>query len=131
MVRVGPNEVHFKSLTALNKTYGAGSGLDRTDFYRMLDVYDWPPWPARLIRYSTQNRFTDADMKRHGERKEMLANAYLKSFILQGTTAEQLAEGVKHYLDLLKRLDEKPDDSLRLSINPLWTASSTFSMARS
>src|SRR3978361_1104922 len=39
VVRIGPNEVHFNSLTALRKIYGAGSGFERTSFYRMFDVY--------------------------------------------------------------------------------------------
>src|SRR5208282_4172798 len=39
VVRVGPSEVSFASLSVLRQIYGAGSGFERTDFYRMFDVY--------------------------------------------------------------------------------------------
>lgn len=39
VVRVGPSEISFASLSALRQIYGAGSGFERTDFYRMFDVY--------------------------------------------------------------------------------------------
>ena len=39
VVRIGPNEVHFNSLTALRTIFGPGSGFERTDFYRMFDAY--------------------------------------------------------------------------------------------
>ena len=38
-VRIGPNEVSFSSLSALRTIYGAGSGFERTFFYRMFDAY--------------------------------------------------------------------------------------------
>ncbi|KAG9715090.1 hypothetical protein KCU73_g16031, partial [Aureobasidium melanogenum] len=38
IVRIGPNEVHCNSLNALRTIYGAGSGFERTWFYRMFDV---------------------------------------------------------------------------------------------
>lgn len=37
VVRVGPNQVSFNSLSALRTIYGAGSGFERTSFYRMFD----------------------------------------------------------------------------------------------
>ena len=39
VVRIGPNEIHFNSLSALQRIYGAGSGFERTRFYNMFDVY--------------------------------------------------------------------------------------------
>lgn len=45
--------MHFNSLASLEKMYGAGSGFERTSFYRMLDAYE------------RQNLFTFADTKRH------------------------------------------------------------------
>ena len=39
VVRIGPNEVHFNSLSALRTIYGAGSGFERTEFYRMFYKY--------------------------------------------------------------------------------------------
>src|SRR3979409_1031637 len=43
VVRVGPNEVSFNSLTALRQIYGAGSAFGRPgSFYRAFDVYGKP-----------------------------------------------------------------------------------------
>ncbi|KAF7557142.1 hypothetical protein G7Z17_g918 [Cylindrodendrum hubeiense] len=90
-VRIGPNEVSFSSLSALRTIYGAGSGFERTTFYRMFDVY------------GRQNLFTFASTKQHAERKKALANAYSKSVILSpNAIAKPLIEkNVKEYLELL------------------------------
>lgn len=69
-VRITPNEISFSSLSALRTIYGAGSGFERTDFYRMFDVY------------GRQNLFTFGPSKLHGDRKKILAHAYSKSNIL-------------------------------------------------
>ncbi|RMY82732.1 hypothetical protein D0864_07990 [Hortaea werneckii] len=98
-VRIGPNDVHFNSLASLKKIYGAGSGFERTSFYRMFDAY------------GRQNLFTFADTKRHGDRKKLLANAYSKSSIVHGTTARHLDRLVRDYLDLLRTLDGRPNDA--------------------
>ncbi|KAJ6008670.1 hypothetical protein N7522_003686 [Penicillium canescens] len=92
-VRIGPNEVSFSSLSALRTIYGAGSGFERTEFYRMFDVY------------GRQNLFTFAGTKQHAERKKLLAHAYSKSIILSpNAIAKPLIEkNVKSYLDLLER----------------------------
>ena len=93
VVRVGPNEVSFASLTALRTIYGAGSGFERTSFYRMFDAY------------GRQNLFTFAEVKKHAERKKLLANAYSKSAMLSpNAIAKPLIEkNVQLYLDLLDR----------------------------
>ncbi|KAH6887004.1 putative benzoate 4-monooxygenase cytochrome P450 [Thelonectria olida] len=90
-VRIGPNEVSFSSLSALRAIYGAGSGFERTEFYRMFDVY------------GRQNLFTFAGVKPHAERKKLLAHAYSKSVILSpNAIAKPLIErNVKEYLELL------------------------------
>ncbi|KAK5126595.1 hypothetical protein LTR85_009529 [Meristemomyces frigidus] len=98
VVRIGPNEVHFNSLTALRKIYGAGSGFERTSFYRMFDVY------------GRQNLFTFHTVAQHGERKKLLANAYSKSAVLHGATAKDLSEDVHQYMGLLKKLDGREND---------------------
>ncbi|KAJ5718425.1 benzoate 4-monooxygenase cytochrome P450, partial [Penicillium malachiteum] len=92
-VRIGPNEVSFSSLTALRTIYGAGSGFERTYFYRMFDVY------------GRQNLFTFAEVKKHAERKKLLAHAYSKSAILSpNAIAKPLIErNVQAYLELLDR----------------------------
>ncbi|WQF84157.1 Putative cytochrome P450 [Colletotrichum destructivum] len=92
-VRISPNEVSFSSLSALRTIYGAGSGFERTNFYRMFDVY------------GRQNLFTFAEGKKHGERKKLLAHAYSKSVVLSLTgIAKPLVEkNVKSFLDLLEQ----------------------------
>ncbi|KAJ5785306.1 benzoate 4-monooxygenase cytochrome P450 [Penicillium pulvis] len=92
-VRVGPNEVSFSSLSALKTIYGAGSGFERTDFYRMFDVF------------GCQNLFTFAEVNKHAERKKLLAHAYSKSVILspQAIAKPLIEKNVKSYLDLLDR----------------------------
>ena len=53
IVRIGPDEVHCNSLNALRTIYGAGSGFERTWFYRMFDAY------------GKQNLFTFSSVKEH------------------------------------------------------------------
>jgi hypothetical protein len=72
-VRVAPNEVSFSSLTALKQIYGAGSGFDRTTFYRLFDVYGRP------------NLFSFGPVKDHAQRKKMLHHEYSKTQILVST----------------------------------------------
>ena len=91
VVRVGPNEVVFNSLTALRTIYGAGSGYERTSFYSMFEAY------------GRKNMFTYASGKAHGERKKMLANAYAKSALMKGQNAEMIMNKVSKYLELLER----------------------------
>ncbi|KAL2833022.1 cytochrome P450 [Aspergillus cavernicola] len=92
-VRIGPNEVSFSSLSALKTIYGAGSGFERTGFYRMFDVY------------GRQNLFTFAGVKKHAERKKLLAHAYSKSAILSpnGIAKPLIEKNVNNYLELLDR----------------------------
>ncbi|KAF2642621.1 cytochrome P450 [Massarina eburnea CBS 473.64] len=91
-VRISPNEISFSSLSALRTIYGAGSGFERTEFYRMFDVY------------GRQNLFTFAEVKKHAERKKLIAHAYSKSAILSPTAiARPLVEkNVQSFLNLLK-----------------------------
>lgn len=91
VVRVGPDEVSFNSTSALRVIYGAGSGFERTDFYKMFDVAGCP------------NLFSFASGKAHGDRKRILAHAYAKSGILKGDTAALIEKKVQQYLELLER----------------------------
>ncbi|KAH7120327.1 putative benzoate 4-monooxygenase cytochrome P450 [Dactylonectria estremocensis] len=92
-VRIGPNEVSFSSLSALRTIYGAGSGFERTTFYRMFDVY------------GRQNLFTFASTKQHADRKKALAHAYSKSVILSPNAISKplIEKNVKSYLELLDK----------------------------
>ncbi|KAG9907931.1 putative P450 monooxygenase, partial [Aureobasidium melanogenum] len=98
IVRIGPNEIHCNSLNALRTIYGAGSGFERTWFYRMFDVY------------GKQNLFTFESGKDHSERKKLVANAYSKSLMLKGPAARMVQEKVTQYLTLLKAQGEQPQE---------------------
>ena len=92
-VRISPNEISFSSLSALRTIYGAGSGFERTDFYRMFDVY------------GRQNLFTFGSARQHGNRKKILAHAYSKSNILasSGLAKSLIEANAKDFLQLLER----------------------------
>ncbi|KAA6411096.1 MAG: benzoate 4-monooxygenase cytochrome P450 [Lasallia pustulata] len=89
-VRVSPNEVSFNSLAALRTIYGAGSRFERTEFYRMFDVY------------GRQNLFTFSSSTKHAARKKLLTNAYSKSRILKHPTATAVQDKTRQYLQLLE-----------------------------
>lgn len=91
VVRVGPNEVAFNSLSALRTIYGAGSGSERTPFYDMFDAY------------GKKNLFTFYSAKDHGDRKKLLAHAYSKSLMLNGAMATMVEDKVQQYLQMLEQ----------------------------
>lgn len=97
VVRVGPNEVTFNSLSALRAIYGAGSGFERTNFYHMFSAY------------GRQNMFSLSSVKQHGERKKLFAHAYAKSTMLRGQTACMIETKVRKFMELLER--ERDDSS--------------------
>ncbi|ERS98798.1 benzoate 4-monooxygenase cytochrome P450 [Sporothrix schenckii 1099-18] len=90
VVRVGPNEVSFSSLAAMRTIYGAGSGFERTSFYRMFEVY------------GRKNMFTMGPARDHASRKKMVANAYAKSTMLKGAIAALVETKAQHYVDLIE-----------------------------
>ncbi|KAF2094960.1 cytochrome P450 [Rhizodiscina lignyota] len=90
VVRIGPREVSFNSLSALRKIYGAGSGFERTDFYRMFDVY------------GKENMFTFGPVQQHAERKKMLSHAYSKSSMIKGEQAAMIQDKARQYMQLLE-----------------------------
>lgn len=101
VVRIGPNEVHFNSVTALRTIYGAGSGFERTGFYRMFDAY------------GKQNMFSFGPGWQHGERKKLIANAYAKGNIVRGRVAEEIERKVGDYLRLIERSGKAGDEVFR------------------
>jgi hypothetical protein len=90
VVRIGPSEISFNTLTALRTIYGPGSGYGRTNFYRMFDVY------------GKQNLFTYHSAKQHSERKKLLSHAYSKSVILKEPVTGMLEAKVRDYLALIE-----------------------------
>lgn len=90
VVRVGPSELSFSSLSAVRIIYGAGSGFERTSFYGMFDVYGRP------------NLFTFAGVDDHSRRKKMLHHAYSKSAILNSTkTSDAIQTRVQQALKMI------------------------------
>lgn len=90
IVRIGPNEVHFNSITALRTIYGAGSGFERTAFYSMFNVY------------GKRNLFTFPTVADHARRKRLLAHAYSKSAILKNHPATIVQDKIRDFLHLLE-----------------------------
>ncbi|KIW84281.1 hypothetical protein Z517_03531 [Fonsecaea pedrosoi CBS 271.37] len=91
VVRIGPNEVSFNSLSALRTIYGAGSGFERTSFYQMFDVYGRP------------NLFTFASGKQHRERKKLISHIYANQSVLGFDAAQLVKRKVTGFLTLLER----------------------------
>jgi hypothetical protein len=98
VVRVGPEEVAFNSVSALRTIYGAGSGFERTSFYSMFDVY------------GKKNLFTFHSSKDHADRKKLLAHAYSKSTMLKPPISNLIQAKVKGYLDLIDRGSDSPNE---------------------
>jgi len=94
VVRIGPSEISFASLSALRQIYGAGSGFERTEFYRIFDVY------------GRQNLFTFGSSEEHGRRKKMLHHVYSKSVILNSETASSIQSRVQQFLELVDKEEE-------------------------
>lgn len=90
VVRIGPNEVSFNSLSALRTIYGAGSGFERPAFYRMFDIY------------GRQHLFTFHISAEHAKRKKLLNQSYSKSTILRGSVAASIESKVLQFLHLIK-----------------------------
>ncbi|CAI7653153.1 unnamed protein product [Penicillium pancosmium] len=97
VVRIGPNEVAFNSLSALRTIYGAGSGFERTSFYSMFDVY------------TRKNLFTFASVREHSQRKRLLAHAYSKSAITKRSST-MIEEKVLDYLNLIEKDPESAEE---------------------
>ncbi|KAK8017423.1 hypothetical protein PG993_013749 [Apiospora rasikravindrae] len=89
VVRTGPSEVSFNSLGGLRAIYGPGSPYDRTDFYRMFDVY------------GRQNLFTFHSAAAHSRRKRLVSHAYSKTVVVRGPVAALVESKVAKYMNLL------------------------------
>lgn len=100
VVRIGPEEIHFNSTTALRTIYGAGSGFERTSFYEMFNAY------------GKRNLFTFPGVADHAKRKRLLAHVYSKSAILTGHTAAIIDSKIADFLRILETTP--PTDGLEI-----------------
>ena len=91
MVRVGPDQISFNSLSALKTIYGAGSPFERSSFYRMFDVY------------GTRNLFTFASGQAHRERKKLVSHIYANQTILGPHFSKLVMKKVNEFLTMLRR----------------------------
>jgi cytochrome P450 len=91
VVRIGPNQISFNSLSALRQIYGAGSGFERTSFYKMFDVYGRP------------NLFTFSSGKDHRERKKIISHIYSNQVILSPDISDLVQRKVADYLQMLEQ----------------------------
>ena len=91
VVRIGPNEISFNSLSALRQIYGAGSGFERTSFYKMFDVYGHP------------NLFTFSSGKDHRERKKLISHVYSNQFVLSPAVSDLVQRKATDYLQMLEQ----------------------------
>ncbi|KIX07579.1 uncharacterized protein Z518_02232 [Rhinocladiella mackenziei CBS 650.93] len=91
VVRIGPNEVSFNTLSAMRTIYGAGSGFERTAFYRMFDVYGRP------------NLFTFGSGKLHRDRKKLVSHIYANQTVLGADFSAMVQKKVAGFLSLLER----------------------------
>lgn len=96
VVRIGPDQVSFNSLSALRQIYGAGSGFERTAFYKMFDVYGRP------------NLFTFSSGKDHGRRKKLISHTYSNQVILSSNIADLVQRKASDYL---RMLEQEPDNA--------------------
>lgn len=91
VVRVGPSEVSFNSLTALRQIYGAGSAFGRPgSFYRMFDIYGQP------------HMFTFYSSSEHSARKKTMSRMYAKSSISNGPIANSIQSKAQEFIDLIE-----------------------------
>ncbi|KAL3473170.1 cytochrome P450 [Aspergillus californicus] len=90
VVRIGPAEVSFNSLSALRAIYGAGTAFQRDAFYRMFDVY------GRRVMFSF------AGGVEHRDRKKLLNHAFSKTSILSAGNIALVEEKVSQFMSLIK-----------------------------
>jgi hypothetical protein len=91
VVRVGPREISFNSLSALRTIYGAGSPFERTKFYHMFDVYGTP------------NLFTFETSRDHRRRKKLLSHIYANQTVLGSEHTKLVQEKVFGYMQMLEK----------------------------
>ena len=89
-VRVGSNQVSFNSLSALRTIYGAGNQFERTDFYRMFDVY------------GTATMFTFASGYHHRERKKLMSHIYANQTVLGPHISPMIGSKVASFIQMLE-----------------------------
>ncbi|KAK5417386.1 hypothetical protein LTR06_003373 [Exophiala xenobiotica] len=101
IVRIGPSEISFNSLSALRTIYGAGSGFERTSFYRMFDVY------------GHKNLFTFGSGKLHRDRKKLISHIYANQTVLGPESSAMVQKKVGAFLSLLEREPDHASEIFR------------------
>ncbi|KIL84746.1 hypothetical protein FAVG1_11974 [Fusarium avenaceum] len=95
VVRVGPNEVSFTSITALKEIYGSGgSGYDKTEFYDLFQVYGRRTMFSILVKGD------------HAKRRRMIGDRYANSNVMKSAPLAGIQERSKRFLE---RCVDSPD----------------------
>lgn len=102
VVRIGPNDISFNSLSALKTIYGAGSGFERSAFYGMFDVYGTP------------NLFSVGPGKAHRDRKRLISNIYTNQVILGPIFTPLVLAKVGKLLSFIENAGPKPIETFTL-----------------
>jgi hypothetical protein len=89
VVRIGPNEISFNTLSAQKTIFGAGSGFERTAYYRMFDAY------------GKANIFSFSDCKSHAQRKRLVSHIYTNQSILGSVFSPLIQKKVTRFISLL------------------------------
>ncbi|KAF9893533.1 hypothetical protein FE257_010845 [Aspergillus nanangensis] len=89
VVRIGPSEVSFSSLSAQEKIYGPGSAFQKDRFYQVFDSY------GRKVLASFPGR-TD-----HNKRKRRLSKAYTKTAIMSPNNTDLIECNVRQFLKFI------------------------------
>ena len=104
VVRVGPSQVSFNSLSALRTIFGAGSPFERTSFYSMFDVYGRP------------NLFTFRPGQEHRERKKLISHMYSNQTVLGPHYSQVVKDKVAGYIAMLEK-EQSPASEIFTSLH--------------
>lgn len=108
VVRLGPNELSFNSVEALQKIYTRG--FDRPEWYRRL-----------FLNYRVENLVSAPGLKEHSEQKRILSRVYSKSYLQDSKDMAKLSSWIlsEHLLPLL---DDAAESERPVDVFPLFEA---------
>ena len=102
VVRVGPNEVSFNSLTALRLIYGAGSSFGRRPSFS--PMFDGTGGPHLFTFYSSAD---------HAARKKLMSQLYSKSNVLKNPIADSIQAKTMEFIKLVESDPQTASDLVK------------------
>lgn len=100
IVRVGSGQLSFNSLPALRATFDAGSGFQRTPFYRMFHVSRTP------------NLFSFGSVVDHRNRKKLTSHVYSNQKLMEAQSVDMVKRKMQGFL---KMLEHEPESASEIS----------------